>query len=250
MNLLPDFLEFLTESEYSNFIVEFVNEMATNKDIKRIEDIIIKSKGSEQKQIQLATTMTNLIKDKQKSLQRYEAALEVLGLEHPVTQIFADKAKSLGNDVKLAKSIKPSTTLGKLGSSSGATKNLGGFEKRSRKSRYEIPILPIGSTNLVTGKCKYFDIYETWGKDNGSTIELWSVEYHWSRTENQNPKYKLVITSGSTPMGKIGENMDFVHDQTRRPLFSGKMIDWVNIGDAELLVREYKIKAAQGYVYK
>lgn len=109
MKNIKKFREFLNESEddkFLEFIIEsegYLLESADAKDIKRINDLITKSKGSEDKQIQLANTMAKSIKNKVKSNNRYDAAYQILGPEHPVTNIFANKAKELGNDVKVLK---------------------------------------------------------------------------------------------------------------------------------------------------
>lgn len=234
MNKLKSLEEFIEEK----YVLDYVNEMATAKDLKRINDIVAKSAGSEAKQIALATKMANAIKDRQKSLQRYEAALEILGADHPVTVIFAEKAQSLGNNIDAAAAPKKKNTLGKLGSQVDKRKP---DDSRSRYGRPS-PILPIGSTNLITGKCKYFNIYDTWGRDDSSTVELWK--------DRNTGKFKFVITSGSKSLSIIGSYGAFQHDQTQRPLFDGELVDWFQLGDAELAVRKYNIKSAPGYVYK
>jgi hypothetical protein len=226
------------EFQYESYLMDVVNEMATPKDIKRISDIISKSGGNEGKAIQMATQMANTIKDKNKALQRYEAALEIVGKDHPVTQVFANLASSMGHDIDKVTAATTTTknTHGKLGSDS-SLHNAG----RERRQGERNPILPIGRTNLVTGSCKYFNIYDTWGKDNDTTIELW---------KDEDGKYKLVFTSGSGPIFKIGTQAVFDHDQTRKYLFMANLVDWVNIGDADLLVKKYNIRSVPGYVYK
>ena len=49
---------------------------------------------------------------------------------------------------------------------------------------------------------------------------------------------------------KMDKKWWIANDQTGRPLFGGQLVDWANIGDADLLVRKYNIKSAPGYVYK
>jgi hypothetical protein len=246
MKHIKEYEEYL----YENYIINFVNEMATAKDLKRISDIISKAGGNEGKAVQLATQMANSIKDKAKALQRYEAALEIVGKDHPVTQVFANLAASMGHNVDkvTAATEIPKNTHGKLGSDP-SLRSMGSEWSRQRWSRSGgSPILPIGATNLVTGKCKYFNIYDTWGKDNETTIEVWKTNT-WDSNED-NAKYRLVFTSGSGPIYKIGTHAEFDHDQTGRPLFGGQLVDWANIGDADLIVRKYNIKSAPGYVYK
>lgn len=237
-----EYIDSVNEAAYAEFIVDFVNEAATSKDIMRINDIVKKSDGNESKAVQLATTMATLIKNKQKAIQRYEAALEILGEDHPVTEVFANKAISLGHNIEKVKKEekeKKDKTRGKLGSEDSS------FKKEGRTPymyRGGAPILPIGSTNLATGKCKYFNIYDTWGKANETTIELYQ--------DMDSGSYKMVFTSGDGPITRIGEKVPFVHDQTGRHLFYGHCLDWCNIGDASLLMRKYNIKSASGYVYK
>jgi hypothetical protein len=195
--------------------------------------------------------MAHAITDKDKALRRYEAAVEVLGLDHDITKIFSERATELGNKIVggSSNSKGKGKTLGMLGSELPDAKKVvnTGYDNTGytpRLSKYRpYAILPIGSTNLQTGTCKYFDIFDTWGKGDDTTIELWSSEY-------PTRAYKLVFTSGPKALAEIGATQDFNHDQTGRPLFTGVLVDWVNIGDANLLVRKYNIKGAPGYVYK
>lgn len=84
---------------YENILSE-----AAPKDMKRIEDIITKSKGDPKKQIKLATSMATKIKKKDKSLSRYEAAVQILGDANEITKIFAQRASELGNYISVTKS--------------------------------------------------------------------------------------------------------------------------------------------------
>ncbi len=206
-----------------------------------------KAKGNEAKEIQFAVSMANSIKGKEKALTRYEAALELLGKDHPAVTIFGEKAIDLGNDVDLKAGPKVKNTLGKLGSADITGKKAGRDQSYSRQSygRGANPILPLGSTNLATGKCKVFNIYETWGDDNSTTIELWDTEQTGSSKD-----YRLLFTSGGGPIAQIGTAAMFQHDQTSRPLWGGRLLDWAQIGDADLLMQKYKFKSAPGYVYK
>jgi hypothetical protein len=224
-------------------IFETVNEMASPKDLQRIEDIIKKANGNAAKEVALAQQMVNSITDKQKSLQRFEAAMDLLGKDHDVTKIFAEKAKSLGNSVDLNTEVKKEKTLGKLGSEDSDTKSSGRDAQSGRPS----PILPIGSVNLASGSCKYFDIYSEWGKSNKTTMEVWKIM--GTVPLEKNAKYKLIFTSGSKPSYKIGSEHQFIHDQTHSNLFWAEMVDWANIGDADLVMKKYG-KSISGYVYK
>jgi len=220
---------------------EWINEMVTPKDLDRINSLVSKAKGDEAKAVQLATAMANSIGDMDKLRQRHEAAVEILGADHPATKVFADKMASSG--VKPADAKKKGNTLGALGSEVSTPSTRSPF-----KGRRPNPVLPLGSTNLVTGKCDYFNIYDTWGNGDGTTIELWRA--FKSGPGVADGAWKLVFTSGSKAITGIGDAEPFVHDQTQRDLFYGELVDWANIGDADLLVRKYGVKSASGYVYK
>jgi len=252
MKHLNTFDEFLNEASYPQFVIEFINEMTTAKDIKRINDLISKAGGDGEKEVALATTMAKLIKNKSKALTRYEGAVDVLGHDHHVTHILGRRAIELGHEIDLNAEPVAKDTLGKLGSEIPGTKAAPGGETRGRRgsrfSRYDTSILPIGSTNLATGKSKYFNIYDTWGKGKGSTIELWKVPAQYSGKDKDS--YKFIITSGSSGLNKIGATDTFQHDQTQRWLFNAELVDWANIGDADLLMKKYGVKSAPGYVYK
>jgi len=75
---------------------ETVNEYHSAKDDLRIKDIISKADGSEEKELSLATTMANSIKDVEKCLGRAEAAKD--SGKYEIAKIFLDKAKLLGAD--------------------------------------------------------------------------------------------------------------------------------------------------------
>jgi len=115
-------------------------------------------------------------------------------------------------------------------------------------------ILSIGSVNINTGKCKYFNIYDTW-KD--STCEIYKdISKNYPGSNNPD-KYKLVFTSGSTPisnrdgsMPKAGDKRDFKDDQRGTPLFQGEFVDSCLIGDLKTCTSKYGIKSATGYTYK
>lgn len=238
--------DFIIEAKTEEAVFDLLNEMASPKDIARINDIIKKANGNEAKETALAQQMANSITDKQKSLQRFEAALEILGKDHAVTIIFADRAKALGNRVDLDATPVKEKTHGKLGSEDTTLKAMG-RERTSRSLGWRgAPILPIGSVNLASGNCKYFDIYDTWGKGNDMTIEVWNVGMLGGE---ENAKYRFIFTSGDGPIYKIGTKQGFVHDQTGRDMFGGELVDWANIGDASLIMKKYG-KSAPGYVYK
>jgi hypothetical protein len=134
-------------------------------------------------------------------------------------------------------------------------KNLRTFEEFVNENslneygRYpDFSILPLGSVNINTGKCKYFNIYDTWDDH--------SVEF-WDDTKSPG-NYKLVFTSGEGPIlnkgGKDEPKKDdirpFNHDQTFKPMFVGKFISWCKLKDLKDVAATMGIKSALGYTYK
>lgn len=73
------------------------------KDLDRINSIMAKANGSEQKAIQLATTMASRITDKDKMIRRHAAAAQLLGPDHPVTKCFSPKGET--TEPKTGKSV-------------------------------------------------------------------------------------------------------------------------------------------------
>ena len=104
-------------------------------------------------------------------------------------------------------------------------------------------ILPLGKINLKTGKSKYFNVYDVWGE--GSTYEVYQTPEGF-----QVPSvFKIVATSGKTPLAAIGEKRQFVHDQTGKYLFQGTMIDFATGTDLKKLAEKYG-NSISGYTYK
>jgi hypothetical protein len=68
------------------------------KDIKRVQDIFTKAKGSGWKARELAQTMCKLIKDKEKAYRRYLAAAQIDEKNGQVAQTFLEKAVQLGHE--------------------------------------------------------------------------------------------------------------------------------------------------------
>lgn len=100
------------------------------------------------------------------------------------------------------------------------------------------PILPLGKINLETGSSKYFNVYDTWGED--TTYELYKLS---------DGRLKIVATAGIEPIAKLNSNESFIHDQTHRFLFSGKMIDYATGSGLKKFAAKYK-KSIAGYTYK
>ena len=65
------------------------------KDRKRINDIIKKADGNDEKENKLAQTMCKLIQDRFKAYRRYKAAKSLKGINWEVTKIFLRRAAEL-----------------------------------------------------------------------------------------------------------------------------------------------------------
>lgn len=85
-----------------------LNETPEPKDIKRIEDLFYKSKGSDPKLLQLAQNMANSIDDIDKAMRRAEAAQKILGPDdNPIADIFLARVEQLRSGGKEIGSGKP-----------------------------------------------------------------------------------------------------------------------------------------------
>lgn len=98
---------------YEAFLVEKLeqeslrelNEAFDEKDHSRIQGIIAKAKGDEEKEIALATTMANSITDIAKANRRGEAAEEA---GHPhIANVFYDRAAELSGEAPVRKTVAP-----------------------------------------------------------------------------------------------------------------------------------------------
>jgi len=73
-----------------------LNESPEEKDIKRIEDIFKRGKGSDEKVLQLSRTMAKSINNPEKALRRAEAAWQLLGKKNnPIADYFLERYKEL-----------------------------------------------------------------------------------------------------------------------------------------------------------
>lgn len=88
-----------------------INEDA--KDEMRINDIVKKSSGNQDKQIQLANTMAKSISDKGKAIRRYEAAVKLLSSSDPIAVAFATRANELGAHIPIQNSASTTDTTTK-----------------------------------------------------------------------------------------------------------------------------------------
>jgi hypothetical protein len=98
-------------------------------------------------------------------------------------------------------------------------------------------VLPLGKINLKTGNSKYFNVYDTWGED--TTYEVYRVY----------EGFRIVATSGKSPLCGIGDRRGFQHDQNRRFLFEGVMVDFATGTELKSLVEKYG-NSISGYTYK
>lgn len=255
-----------------------MDEAYGQKDLTRMEDIKTKAGGDPEAEVKLATTQAKLINKGPKAAARAEAAEVVFGPDHPVTQIFRDKAAELGASVGQAskgvlapvkgpagkgerlerewkkKKILPSERVGGEDAESGGSFGRGGdgdvfqkigigrFAKPPETSTEhewrDASILPIGWVDLGSGESKHLNVYETWPD---STAEVW---------ETPDGKYRLIFTAG-TPSLKIGQTRDFRHDQTWKNIGRNwKFIDYLPVKDLLELVRVYGRAKFPGYTYK
>ena len=114
----------------------------------------------------------------------------------------------------------------------------------NRMRREASPILPIGRIHLADGKSKYFNVYDTWGED--TTYEIYKTR------SNSNPDkeiFRIVATSGTSPIVNVGQQSSFRHDQTFNFIFRGEMIDFAVGSQLKEKVELYG-KTVWGYTYK
>ncbi|MCP4485221.1 MAG: hypothetical protein GY823_11765 [Flavobacteriaceae bacterium] len=95
----------------------------------------------------------------------------------------------------------------------------------------------LGTVNLKTGKCKYFNIYETWGED--TTYEIYKKD----------DNYKVFATSGKRPIRKIGERVDTISLAGRSRRFNMVMVDFAVGSKLKELAGKYGTRLT-GYTYK
>lgn len=113
-------------------------------------------------------------------------------------------------------------------------------------------ILPIGATNLKTGKSKYFNIYQTW-KDG--VVQFWKVKTsEWSSKDSKYNHYERWRVIFGHADDTLGDTAEFYHDQDRS--FMGKWTFEKQIGMEHLQEfmnkpdLELKGNTINAYVYK
>ena len=107
----------------------------------------------------------------------------------------------------------------------------------SKFNSNESPILGVGKVNLKTGKCKYFNIFETWD----GTVEVWK--------ESRGTNYRLVFTAGENPIFANGILHSFCHDQTGRSLGTYIKVAHSRVKDMASLISVYG-NSIPGFTYK
>ena len=252
-----------------------VNEGYGQKDLVRMQDIETKAAGDHNKELRLASTQANIIKNAAKAKARAEAAEEVFGSGSDIANIFHNRAEELGGSYvrseasrgalapvkgpkekgkKLEREFEkdfflPSERVGlKSAEEGGSFSKEEDFRKKLGIGRYYEPpevggghvglsyILPLGRIDLGTGKSKWFNIYDTYD----GTAEIW---------KNENNNYKLVFTSDDKPMAKLEDRGSFRHDQTNARMGTWTLVDYVPVNKMKELIRVYG-GSLPGYTYK
>ena len=93
-------------------------EAPEERDIKRVEDLFHKSKGSDEKLLQLTRAMAKSITDIDKAQRRAEAAWQLIGKENnPIADIFLAKVEELksgGKEIGDGKPVKSGISFGSI----------------------------------------------------------------------------------------------------------------------------------------
>jgi len=264
----------------AKFVFETISEAYEPKDLKRVKDFAKKSGGDFEKEVALARQMANTLTNMNKAIGRAEAAAEVYGGWNDIVQIFYDKAKELGyTGPEPGKRLEAGIVLGsKLPKEQQYRRTRDTSGSRYIPRHRGSPILPLGKVDLRTGKCEYFNVYDTWG-DHPTTVEVWRDNKNVDTSHldvskepslptggiasllKPKPKeeielnkrkffnYKLVFTSGSTPIHQIGDREEFRHDQSGSHIGTWEMVDYVPLEHMRELILPYGGHLS-GYTYK
>lgn len=272
----------------AKFVYEAIEEAYEPKDLKRVKDFGIKSGGDFQKEIALAQRMANTLTNMDKAIGRAEAAAEVYGGWNEIVEIFYNKAKELGyigpppgerlEDPKhiLGSKLPPEERYKNPHRGDYSRRRYGG--RGYGRSWYGNPILPLGKVDLRSGDSPTFNVYDTWLSDKGGTVvEVWrdnkgidtthlepqgkeeetgilSILKPKSQEEVEKTKrkffnYRIIFTSGDTPLHEIGEMQDYYHDQSGGHFGKWEMVDYVPLKHMKELILPFG-KKISGYVYK
>ncbi len=234
---------------------DFLNEV-TAKDWDRMQTLINKKSDG--------ASVAKSIKDKTKAIDRYVAGLKLTDTaltKPPFKGEFADfgnKAIELGATYEDIKKAYDQTDVNDYDRNNTTTNSKGKTEtkapvedvwvpksrtsdqapKRASESAGKSPILSLGSLNLKTGECTYFNVYEEWGEN--TTYELWDMG---------GGKLRICATSGKEPIFDIGDRNLFIGDQSRRDLGCGTLIDWATGSDLKRMAKKYGTRIP-AYTYK
>ena len=110
----------------------------------------------------------------------------------------------------------------------------------------EYGINSIGRTDLITGKSKWWNIYDEWKEyDDDTTCEI----YIDHKTGKMN---RFVFTSGKKAIGDIkpGETRVFTSGQSGRYIFDGEFVEGVLLKDLKKWAQKNKVKSGTGYTYQ
>lgn len=214
---------------------QYLNEVA-QKDWDRMQTLINKNSDG--------ASVAKSIKDKGKAIDRYVAGLKLTetALTKPpfkgAFEAFGNKAIELGATYEEIKKVYDEAKAEDNGKKVEAwvpkKRASGKSERRDRPAA----ILSIGTLSLKTGKSKYFNVYEEWGEK--STFELWHLD---------GDKYRIVITSGTSPTMDIGDTSMFKGDQSGRDLGGAVLVDYAVGSDAKRMATHYK-SSIPAFVYK
>jgi len=269
----------------AKFVKETLSEAYEPKDLKRVRDFGLKSGGDFQKEVAFAQRMANTLTNMDKAIGRAEAAAEVYGGHNEIVDIFYNKAKELGfkGAAPGERLADPKHVLGSKLSPEQQYKRqshrgiAGGYGRRGR-SWDGNAILPLGKVDLRSGDSPVFNVYDTWlnDRDDSTTVEVWRdnkgidtrhIEVQETPTTGissilkPKPKeeidakkrsyfnYKILFTSGNTPIYQIGDKSSFYHDQNGNNIGDWEMVDYVPLKHMKELILPYG-KKLSGYVYK
>jgi len=268
---------------------ESLNEMAYEpKDLKRVQDFSKKSGGDFEKEKAFAQRMANTLTNMDKAIGRAEAAAEVYGGWNEIVEIFYKKAQELGykgdapgerlEDPKhvLGSKLPPEQQYKRKHNRDSGSYGGGRYGRRGRSWNGNA-ILPLGKVDLRSGDSPVFNVYDTWLNDRSdTTVEVWrdnkgvdtrhievkeapktgissilapKPKEEIDRQKRQFFNYKVVFTSGSTPISQIGDKASFYHDQNGNNIGDWEMVDYVPLKHMKELILPYG-KKLSGYVYK